>query len=258
MQILTLGAENFAYTLDGPAGAPVVMLANSLGTTMAMWDRQARFLQQRYRVLRYDTRGHGQSTVSTGPYALPQLGNDVLRLLDALAIEKVGFCGISMAGMTGMWLGIHAPSRLEKLVIANSAARIGTAEGWHARAQQVLADGMDGVADGAAGRWFTPAFIAQAPDQVAQYVQSLRDCSPAGYASCCQALAGADLREEIAAITTPTLLIAGLHDPVTTTVDARFMQSRIGDASYAELPASHLSNIEASEGFNRLLQDFLA
>ncbi|MEO6917675.1 MAG: 3-oxoadipate enol-lactonase [Collimonas sp.] len=257
MPILKIDFEDVAYTLDGPAGAPVVMLSNSLGTTMSMWERQAQFLQRQYRVLRYDTRGHGQSAVPAGRYTVQQLGNDVLQLLDALDIEKVNFCGISMAGMIGMWLGIHAPSRLEKLVIANSAARIGTAEGWHARAQLVLASGMDDVADGAAGRWFTPAFIAHAPDQVAQYVQSLRTCSPAGYAGCCQALADADLREGIAAIKTPTLLIVGRHDPVTTAADAHFMQSRIGNSRYAELLASHLSNIEASDAFNRLLQDFL-
>lgn len=236
----------------------MLVLSNSLGTTMAMWDGQAEVLRQHYRVLRCDTRGHGRSLASAAPCTLQTLGQDVLHLLDALKIEKFHFCGISMGGLTGLWLALHAGHRLEKLVVADSAARIGTADGWRARAQLVQDSGMDAVADGAAGRWFTPAFIERAPDQVRQYVTALRTCSPADYAACCLALADADLRSEIAAIRAPTLLIAGLHDPVTTTADARFMQDAINGAQYAELNASHLSNIEASTDFNKLLLQFLA
>ncbi|AMP02543.1 3-oxoadipate enol-lactonase [Collimonas pratensis] len=258
MPILTLAGEDFFYSLDGPPAAPILVLSNSLGTTMAMWDNQMEILRQRYRILRYDTRGHGRSLASPAPYTLQMLGQDVLHLLDALKIDKFHFCGISMGGLTGLWLAIHAGARLQKLVIADSAARIGTADGWRARAQLVRDSGMAAVADGAAGRWFTPAFIAHAPGLVQQYVASLRTCSPAGYAACCLALADADLRSEIAAIKTQTLLIAGVHDPVTTTTDARFMQDAIGGAQYAELNASHLSNIEASADFNKLLLQFLA
>ncbi|AMP12444.1 3-oxoadipate enol-lactonase [Collimonas pratensis] len=258
MPILTLAGEDFFYSLDGPPAAPILVLSNSLGTTMAMWDHQMEVLRQRYRILRYDTRGHGRSLASPAPYTLQMLGQDVLHLLDALKIDKFHFCGISMGGLTGLWLAIHAGARLQKLVIADSAARIGTADGWRARAQLVRDSGMAAVADGAAGRWFTPAFIAHAPGLVQQYVASLRTCSPAGYAACCLALADADLRSEIAAIKTQTLLIAGVHDPVTTTTDARFMQDAIGGAQYAELNASHLSNIEASADFNKLLLQFLA
>ncbi|MGB7193034.1 MAG: 3-oxoadipate enol-lactonase [Collimonas pratensis] len=258
MPILTLAGEDFFYSLDGPPAAPILVLSNSLGTTMAMWDHQMEVLRQRYRILRYDTRGHSRSLASPAPYTLQMLGQDVLHLLDALKIDKFHFCGISMGGLTGLWLAIHAGARLQKLVIADSAARIGTADGWRARAQLVRDSGMAAVADGAAGRWFTPAFIAHAPSLVQQYVASLRTCSPAGYAACCLALADADLRGEIAAIKTQTLLIAGVHDPVTTTTDARFMQDAIGGAQYAELNASHLSNIEASADFNKLLLQFLA
>jgi 3-oxoadipate enol-lactonase len=258
MPILMLDAEVFCYSLDGPADAPVLVLSNSLGTAMAMWDGQMAVLQQHYRVLRYDTRGHGRTLASPVPYTLQMLGQDVLHLLDALKIEKFHFCGISMGGLTGLWLAIHAAERVQKLVVADSAARIGTGDGWRARAQLVQESGLDAVADGAAGRWFTPAFIARVPDQVQQYVATLRATSPTGYAGCCLALADADLRSEIAAIKAQTLLIAGLHDPVTTTVDARFMQDAIGGAHYAELNASHLSNIEASADFNKLLLNFLA
>lgn len=257
MPILRLDTEEFFYSLDGPVDAPVLVLSNSLGTTMAMWDSQMEVLRRHYRVLRYDTRGHGRSQVSPAPYSLRMLGQDVLHLLDALKIDKFQFCGISMGGLTGLWLAIHASDRLQKLVVADSAARIGTADGWHARARLVQESGLDAVADGAAGRWFTPAFIACAPDQVQQYVVALRASSPTGYAGCCLALADADLRSEIGTITAPTLLIAGLHDPVTTAADARFMQDAIGGAQYAELDASHLSNIEASADFNKLLLQFL-
>lgn len=257
MPKLTLDGEVFAYTLDGPEDAPVVMLSNSLGTTMAMWDSQADFFRQQYRVLRYDTRGHGQSACSAAPYSLQQLGTDVLCLLDALKIQRVHFCGISMGGLIGQWMGIYAAQRLDKLVIANSAAKIGTAEGWHARVRQITDTGMDAVAVGAAGRWFTPGFIAQSPQLVQQYVTQLRACPPQGYTGCCMALADADLRTDIASIKAPTLVITGLYDSVTTCADARFMQGAIGSARYAELAASHLSSVEIPNDFNRIVQEFL-
>ena len=258
MPILKLDAGDFYYSLEGPVDAPVLVLSNSLGTTMAMWDSQVEVLRPRYRVLRYDTRGHGRSLASAAPCTLQMLGQDVLHLLDALKIDKFHFCGISMGGLTGLWLALHAGDRLQKLVVADSAARIGSADGWRARAQLVRESGMAEVAAGAPGRWFTAAFIAQAPDLVQQHVATLGASSPAGYAACCLALADADLRSEIAEIKAPTLLIVGVHDPVTTTGDARFLQDAIAAAQYAELNASHLSNIEASADFNRLLLRFLA
>ncbi|MES2259360.1 MAG: 3-oxoadipate enol-lactonase [Pseudomonadota bacterium] len=262
MRILTPGPEQIAYTLEGPAGAPVLMFSNSLGTTMAMWEAQAGALARRYRVLRYDTRGHGASgpgcaAGSGGACTLDQLGGDALRLLDALDIERASFCGISMGGLTGLWLGVHAGHRLQRLVVANSAARIGTPQGWRERAAHVNSQGMDAVADGAAGRWFTPRFRKLAPGLVGHYVEGLRRCAPAGYAACCEALADADLRDKVKDIDAPTLIIAGLRDEVTTVEDARFICSRIADARCAELDASHLSNLEAEAEFTRCLVDFL-
>lgn len=261
---LTAGPEPIAYTLEGPPGAPVVMLSNSLGTTLDMWQQQAAALASRYRVLRYDTRGHGATAAANadqhgvaGGATLAQLGADVLRLLDSLAIDRVRFCGISMGGLIGLWLAIHAPGRLHGLVVANSAARIGSAQGWTDRATLVHQQGMDAVADGAAGRWFTSAFRAQAPQVVARYVDALRGCPPAGYAACCRALADADLRGQLARITAPTLLIAGLRDEVTTPADARFMLDHIAHASYAGIEAAHLSNLEAPQQFTDLLLAFL-
>jgi 3-oxoadipate enol-lactonase len=246
------------YRLDGDPSRPCVVLSNSLGTDLHMWDAQAGALAAGFSVLRYDTRGHGRSPAGAGPVDIAALGRDVLGLLDHLGIAGAAFCGISMGGVTGQWLGIHAPQRIDKLVLTNTAARIGTPEAWLARAGQVRTTGMDGVADGAAARWFTDAFIARAPDTVAQLVAALRKQDPQGYAACCEALAGADLRAEVAAIAVPTLLVAGEHDPVTTLTDATWLRDRIAGARLVTVPASHISNIEAAPAFTQALHAFLA
>ena len=243
---------------DGDPARPCIVLSNSLGTDLSMWDPQATVLARDYYVLRYDTRGHGRSGRGAAPATLDRLGRDVAGLLDALAIPRAHFCGISMGGMTGQWLGIHAPHRLAKLVLANTAARIGTFEAWTARAAQVRADGMGGVADGAAARWFTPAFSARAPHVVARMIGRLREQDAEGYAACCDALAVADLRSTAGAIAVPTLVVAGAADPVTTVADAAWLRDRIPGAQLAEVAASHLSNIEADTQFTGALAAFLA
>jgi len=254
-------SEPLHYTLEGPDHAPVLVLSNSLGTSLSMWQRQAEALRSTWRVLRYDTRGHGASAVTglaaDAAFSLDRLGQDVIDLLDRLQIERAHFCGISMGGITGLWLGVHAPQRLLSLTVANSAARIGNAETWNARAQQVTQHGMAALAAGAPARWFTPDFCARAPDLVKAMTDALAASSANGYAACCRALAEADLRQQIDGITLPTLLIAGAHDPVTTVDDARFMHARIAGAHYVEVPASHLSNIEAAAPFTAALAAFL-
>ena len=259
MTILDPGPRQIAYSLQGPADAPVLVLSNSLGTTMSMWDAQAEALAREFRVLRYDTRGHGASGLAdvAAGYTLEQLGGDVLRLLDGLGIERASFCGISMGGLTGQWLGIHAPKRFNKLVLANTAARIGNAEGWSMRAAQVRESGMAAIADGAPARWFTEGFIARAPDMVARMLRTLRAQDAQGYAACCNALAEADLRGEVPNVAVPTLIIAGEHDPVTTVADAEWLRERIPDARLITVPASHISNIEAEKEFTAALRDFL-
>jgi len=246
------------YRLDGDPSRPCVVLSNSLGTDLHMWDAQAGALSAGFAVLRYDTRGHGRSPAGTGPVNIEVLGRDVIGLLDHLGIASAAFCGISMGGVTGQWLGIHAPQRIDKLVLANTAASIGTPDGWHARAGQVRTAGMGGVADGAAARWFTDAFIEREPDTVARLVATLRNQDPQGYAACCEALAGADLRGEVAAIPVPTLIVAGEHDPVTTVADAIWLRDRIAGARLLTVPASHISNIEAAPAFTEALHAFLA
>jgi 3-oxoadipate enol-lactonase len=243
---------------DGDPARPCLVLSNSLGTDLSMWDPQAATLARDFYVLRYDTRGHGRSGIGTAPVTLDRLGRDVVGLLDALAIPRAHVCGISMGGMTGQWLGIHAPHRLDKLVLANTAARIGTFEAWNARAAQVRADGMDGVASGAAARWFTPAFIARAPHVAARMIARLREQDAEGYAACCDALADADLRAAARTIAVPTLVIAGAADPVTTVADAEWLRDRIPGAKLVAVAASHLSSIEADTQFTHALAAFLA
>jgi 3-oxoadipate enol-lactonase len=246
------------YRTDGDPTRPCLVLSNSLGTDLSMWDAQALALSREFYVLRYDTRGHGQSERGIVPLTLERLGRDVVGLLDALAIPRAHFCGISMGGMTGQWLGIHQPQRIVKLVLANTAARIGTAEGWNTRARQVRHEGMDGVADGAAARWFTPAFLAREAQVVSRMIGRLREQDSEGYAACCDALAQADLRSAIGTISASTLVIAGEHDPVTTVDDGKALAAALPDAVLALVPGSHISNIEAEPEFTGILQDFLA
>lgn len=244
------------YQIDGPDDAPVVVLSNSLGTTLAMWTPQLAALSAQYRVLRYDTHGHG-ATRKTGPTDLARLGQDVIALLDHLDIPTAHFCGISMGGLTGLWLACYQPQRLLSLTVINSAARIGDEAGWHARAQSVRQNGLHDIAVSAPERWFSPSFCQSAPQTVAALSQQLADASAEGYAACCDALATADLREQISCITRPVLLIAGEDDPVTTVADARFMHQHIAGSVLAVVKASHLSTIEAPAAVNAALLSFL-
>lgn len=246
------------FQTEGSRGKPCLVLSNSLGTDLHMWDLQASALAAHFFVVRYDTRGHGQSERGSAPVTIDRLGRDVLGLLDHLDIARAHFCGISMGGITGQWLGAHAPGRILKLVVANTAARIGTREGWTARARQVRKEGMASLAEGAASRWFSPGFAAREPAEVDRLVQGLRRQPPEGYASCCEALADADLRASAGTIAAPVLVIAGRHDPVTTPADAHWLASRCADARVEELDASHLSNVECADAFTACVRRFLS
>jgi 3-oxoadipate enol-lactonase / 4-carboxymuconolactone decarboxylase len=245
------------YRFDGPDNAPVLMLSNSLGTTLEMWDAQLPALAGRFRVLRYDTRGHGRSEAPPGDYSVEQLGRDVVGLLDVLGLERVHFCGLSVGGLTGQWLGLHAPQRLQRLIIANTAARIGDADGWNTRIALVRARGMAEVADGAVSRWFTEGFARRETAAVEAVRQQLLGTAPAGYNGGCAAVRDADFRSGVQRIRLPLLVIAGIHDPVTTPADARFIADAVAGARLVELPAAHLSNIEAQAQFDVAVQDFL-
>lgn len=257
MPFLEIGDLRAHYALSGPANAPTLVLSNSLGTNFSMWDPQIPTFEKYFRVLRYDTRGHGQSSVTPGPYRIDQLARDVLHLLDRLTLDRVHFCGLSMGGMIGMWLGANAPDRLHKLVLCNTAARIGTVEVWNARIEAVTKNGMKSMAPAVIERWFTPAFRAAAPESVANTQRMIEASPPDGYAACCAAIRDVDLRESISSIRIPTLVVSGAKDPATTVADSRFLVETISGARYLELLTSHLSNIEASAQFSPEVLSFL-
>ncbi|MNZ22182.1 3-oxoadipate enol-lactonase 2 [compost metagenome] len=260
MPAVTLADGDLNYLLEGPAGAPVLVLSNSLGTDLHMWDAQIPAFTQHFQVLRYDTRGHGQSVVSEGPYSIEQLGRDVLALLDALDIAKASFCGLSMGGLIGQWLAINAPERIQRLVLCNTAAKIGSPDVWNPRIDTVLASGaqaMRDLRDASISRWFTPEFAEAEPAKVEPIVGMLAQTSPEGYAANCAAVRDADYRERLGNISAPTLVVCGSGDPVTTTEHGRFMQERIRGAELVEFHAAHLSNVQAGDAFSRRVLDFL-
>ncbi|MGC1620220.1 MAG: 3-oxoadipate enol-lactonase [Candidatus Acidiferrum sp.] len=245
------------YDLAGPASAPVLVFSNSLGENFSMWDPQLLVFQQQFRVLRYDTRGHGQSSISSGPYTIEQLARDVLALLDKLGFDRVHFCGLSMGGQTGMWLALNAPARLQKLVLCNTAAKIGTPEMWSTRVETVRRSGMKSISAAVIDRWFSADFRANSPANVASTKLMLESADPEGYIANCAAIRDFDVRDVIRDVHVPTLVITGTNDAATTPADGHYLADRIPGARYVELNAAHLSNIEDSKRFNHELSSFL-
>jgi 3-oxoadipate enol-lactonase len=257
MTYTNVNGARFHYRLDGAADAPVVVLSNSLGTNLAMWDAQIPALAQKFRVLRYDSRGHGLSEVTPGPYTIAGLAQDVVGLLDALQIPTAHYCGISVSGLIGQWLGIHAAKRFKSLTPCNTAARIGTVDGWNTRIAAIKESGIAPIANSVVPRWFTEDFAKRAPAQVEAARQTLLHTPPEGYVATCDALRDEDLRETVSRVSLPTLVISGAHDAATTPADGRFVAEKIPGAQYLELNAAHLSNIEAAEPFTAALLKFL-
>lgn len=246
------------YELQGPDDAPVLMLSNSLGTNLALWEPQMSELVKCFRVLRYDTRGHGRSSATPGPYRIPQLAQDAIALLDQMNIAQAHFCGLSMGGMIGQWLAIHNPSRLLTLVLSNTAAKIGTAETWDARIDAVTNHGMRAILPAVLERWYTASFRNRNPEVVACTQQMLASTDPRGYVANCAAIRDTDLREVVHTIGVPTLVVAGTHDPVTPPEAGQFLADNIAGARYLCLEAAHLANVEAAEEFTRGVLQFLA
>jgi 3-oxoadipate enol-lactonase len=248
---------HYSLHVSANPNAPLLIFSNSLGATLNMWDPQASALAEQFCILRYDTRGHGQSSVTPGPYSIAHLAKDVLDLLDFLHLDRAHFCGLSMGGMTGMWLAVNAPDRLHKLVLANTAAKIGTTEGWNARIHAIQTGGMTSVVSPVIERWFTPAFRQQNPAAVAPAQRMLENANPEGYIANCAAVRDFDFRETLSAIHTPTLVISGTHDLATAPAEGQFLAHTIPAARYVELPAAHISNIEAASQFTAALVSFL-
>lgn len=246
-----------AWRFDGPENAPVLVLSNSLGTDMTMWDAQIPAVCGDYRILRYDTRGHGKSQAPSGAYSLDRLGRDVIELADALGIERFTFCGVSLGGMIGQWLGWRAPERLDALIIANSSPFMGPPTGWDARIDTVLAEGMASLSGAVVERWFTSKW-REDPSRTADIRRVLARADPRGYAGCCAAIRDMDMRSVLSIINVPTLVIGGAQDPATPPEHTAMLGSGILGAQTVMLDASHLSNIEQAAQFNEALRSFLS
>jgi 3-oxoadipate enol-lactonase len=236
--------ERLVASLQGPAGAPVVVLGNSLGTTRELWEPQLGVLGGRFRLLRYEHRGHGGSPAPPGPYALADLAADVLQLLDDFEIAAASYCGVSLGGMVGMWLAVHAPERIDALGLCCTSACLPPAQMWESRAAQVRAAGMASISGQVVGRWFTPAFAERDPATIAGFVTALERVDPQAYAGCCEAIAAMDLRPSLARISAPVLVIAGAEDPATPPWHGARIASAVGRSRLRVIRGgAHLANV---------------
>jgi 3-oxoadipate enol-lactonase len=235
-----------AAELTGPAGAPVVVLGDSLGTTAAVWDRQVPELSADFRLLRFELPGHGGAAAWPGPYSIGLLAAGVLALLDDLGVDQAGYAGISLGGMIGMWLASHAPDRISALALVCTSAHLPPAAGWHDRAALVRAKGMNSISAQVIGRWFTPSFAEREPAIVSSVRAMLEQTDPEGYASCCEAIAEMDQLDDLRAIKAPTLVIAGAQDPATPPEHGAAIAERIPGARLHVLPhAAHLAAVSS-------------
>jgi 3-oxoadipate enol-lactonase len=247
------------HRLDGPEGAPPLVLSSSLGTTHAMWDPQVAALAERFRVLRFDTRGHGRSPAPPGPYSIDDLGRDALELLDELGLERVSWCGLSLGGMLGMWAASEAPERFERVVLACTSAHFPPPEMWDERARDAREKGMGALADASLDRWLTPEFRDARPE-LADWLRAMVAATPAeGYACCCEAIRDMNLFERLGRIAAPTLVIAADDDPSTPpAVHVEPIAAAIPGARMTVLAgARHLANVEQPDAFTRAMLEHL-
>lgn len=257
MASAAVSGGNLHYQIDGPAGAPVLMFSHSLGTNLSLWNLQAAALSRWFRILRYDSRGHGRSTFGAGPYSIDLLTRDALDLLDQLEIDRVHFCGLSLGGMIGICLAASAPSRVDRLILANTAPLLGSREAWDQRIDSVRKCGMAAIAGNVVDRWLTQDFRQHFPSETAAIWQMLLDTPPEGYCASCAAIRDSDQRARLGSIHANTLVIGGTYDPTTSPEICRALADGIAGAHYVELPTAHLSNIEAAEAYAAAVRDFL-
>jgi 3-oxoadipate enol-lactonase len=243
--------------VEGPERAPVLMLSNSLGTTLHMWDGQVAPFTRHFRLVRYDRRGHGKSGRPPGPYTMERFGRDALAVLDWLGIDKVSWCGLSMGGMVGQWLGASAPGRIERLVLCNTSSYFPDKEPWNDRLRLVREKGIAAFTGLNMERWFTKEFRERAPEAVARMAAMFAATPLESYVACGEAVRDMDHRELLPKISTPTLVIAGKHDPATPLEAGEYIRSRIPGAKLIVLDAAHISNVEQPLAYTEAVLDFL-
>lgn len=258
MSLLDVDGRVIRYEVDGPASAPALLLVNSLGTDLHLWDAQVEVLARRHRVVRYDLRGHGLSEAVPGDYALADLGRDAIAVLDALDVEDAAVCGISLGGIIGLWLAHDVAHRVRRLAVANSAARVGTAESWTGRIRAVEAGGMEGIAEVVAERFFSESFRAGDPTRVEAVTAAVRATDRHGYAGCCAALRDADMAAAVPSLVQPLLVIGSSQDVATPWAQAEWLAATAPDARLHRLPGGHLSNVENPAEFTSILSAFLS
>jgi 3-oxoadipate enol-lactonase len=244
------------HLVEGPDDAPALVLLNSLGTDLRMWDAQAAALRDEFRVVRCDTRGHGGSPLAAPPWTLADLGEDVLALLDSLGTRRASFAGVSLGGATAVWIAAHAPERVERLVACFTAAYFGPPDPWIERAATFRAEGVAAVSEAVLGRWFTDAID---PDLRARMKAMIDATPPEGYAAATEVVAHIDLRDDLAKVTAPTVVLSGTEDPATPPPIGRALADGIPDAEFVEVTgAAHLGNVERPELVTDLIRAHLA
>lgn len=257
MAEVKVGEDVFHVELDGDPDAPVLMLSNSLGTNLRMWDPQMAEFAKHFHVVRYDSRGHGDSAATKGPYSIEQLGRDALAIMDELGFEQVHWLGLSKGGMVGQWLLTHAPDRIDRAVLANTSAHTGSPDGWNDRIRAVRAGGMEAISQSVIDRWFTPRFQEADPEAVQTILDMLNTTPPEGYLGSIAAVRDMDQREAIRAVDRPVLVIVGTDDPATPPEQGELIADNIPGAELVALEAAHLSNVERPEEFTEAVIAFL-
>jgi 3-oxoadipate enol-lactonase len=245
------------YQIDGREDGPPLVISNSLGINLNMWEWQMAEAARTFRVVRYDQRGHGGSEAPEGPYTMERLGRDVVDLLDGLDIRRTAFLGLSMGGMTGMWLAANEPGRFTRMALCNTSAFFPDKSVWDQRMELVRGGGMQAVKQATIERWFTSAFREKNPQDVEKVAGMIEICKPEGYLGCCAAIREMDLREDVKRIDMPCLIVIGRHDPATVPAFGELIASTIPGAQSKVLDTAHLSNVEDPEGFNRTVFGFL-
>jgi 3-oxoadipate enol-lactonase len=244
--------------ITGPEKSPAIVFSHALGGDLSMWDRQVAQFAGQYRTLRYNLRGHGRSPQGGSDLKLDDLGTDVLELLDQHGIERAHFCGLSLGGLIGQWLGIYAPQRLLSLTLVDSAPRMGSPDQWDERIGQIEQHGMSAISSATMERWFTESFRAREPETVARICNILEGTSPDGYIACAKVVRNAGIEyERLKTITVPTLVMTGTYDAAAKPEECRKMAAQIPRSRYVELTAAHISPVEASDQFNQALRAFL-
>lgn len=243
--------------VDGHTTAPALMLCNSLGTDLHLWDAQAAEWARHFRLVRYDRRGHGRSGLGSGPRTMERLGRDALAIIDALGLDKVHWCGLSMGGMVGQWLAANVPRRIDRLVLSNTSSYFADKTRWNDRIKAVRENGLESVADAVMNLWFTADFRARAPETIARMKHMLTATPIEGYLASCEAVRDMDHRPLLPQIKVPTLIIAGKHDQSTPVQAAEFMRQRIPGATLAVLDTAHIANVEQPAVYTDTVMKFL-